>query len=180
MEAVFARQGLSRQLHRMHVLTGMELVEAYRAMDAFVFASQSETQGMVLTEAMATGAPVIALDGSGVREVVRDGCNGRILEGVDEEGFAEAIAWLAGLDGERIRGLRVNALRTAEEFSLSRSGDKLLNLYQRLKVRHPGEKNFEDSRWASTGRLFRKEFRILRNLAHAAEEALRFRETDEG
>jgi glycosyltransferase involved in cell wall biosynthesis len=178
MEAVFARQGLSRQLHRLHVLTGTELVEAYRAMDAFVFASQSETQGMVLTEAMATGAPVIAIDGPGVREVVHDGINGRLLEGVDEEGFAAACAWLAGLNCEKGGALRKNALRTAEEFSLRRSGDKLLNLYQRLKGRHPGEKNLEESRWASTGRFFRKEFRILGNLAHAAEEALRFRETD--
>jgi hypothetical protein len=32
-------------------------------------------------------------------------------------------------------------------------------------------------RWASTRRFFQKEFRILRNLAQAAEEALRFRET---
>jgi glycosyltransferase involved in cell wall biosynthesis len=179
MEAVFARQGLSRQLHRMHVLTGMELVEAYRAMDGFVFASQSETQGMVLTEAMATGAPVIAVDGPGVREVVRDGFNGRILERADEEIFAEAIGWLAGLDGEKARTLRTNALRTAEECSLRRSADKLLSLYQRLKMQHPGEKNLEASRWASSRRFFQKEFRILRNLAHAAEEALRFRETDE-
>lgn len=179
MEAVFERQGLSRQFHRLHVQTGVALVDAYRAMDVFVFASQSETQGMVLTEAMATGAPVIAMDGSGVREVVRDGFNGRILKGVDEEGFAAAIDWLYGLDGEKIRTLRANALRTAEECSLGRSADKLLSLYQRLKTQHPGEKNLEASRWASTRRFFQKEFRILRNLAHAAEEALRFRETDE-
>src|SRR5690606_23931436 len=149
MEAVFARQGLSRQLHRMHILTGMELVEAYRGLDGFIFASQSETQGMVLTEAMATGAPVIAVDGPGVREVVRDGFNGRILERADEEVFATAIGWLAGLEDEKARTLRTNALRTAEEYSLRRSADKLLSLYERLKMQHPGEKNLESSRWAS-------------------------------
>lgn len=179
MEAVFARQGLSRQLHRLHVLTGMELVDAYRAMNVFVFASQSETQGMVLTEAMSTGAPVIAVDGPGVREVVRDGFNGRMLERVDEEGFAAAISWLAALDDKGTKAMRANALRTAEECSLSRSADKLMSLYQRLKTQHPGEKNLEASRWTSTRRIFRKELRILRNIANAAEEALRFRETDE-
>jgi len=179
MEDIFARQGLSRRLHRLHVLSGMELVEAYRAMDVFVFASQSETQGMVLTEAMATGAPVIAVDGAGVREVVRDRFNGRILERVDEEDFAAAIAWLAGQDAEETLALRTNALCTAEEFSLHSSVDKLMSLYRRLRTQHPGEKDLETSRWASTRRFFRKEFRILRNLAHAADEALRFRETDE-
>ena len=43
------------------------------AMDIFAFASFSETQGMVLAEAMAAGLPAVALDASGVREVVRNG-----------------------------------------------------------------------------------------------------------
>ncbi|MCC5845768.1 MAG: glycosyltransferase [Verrucomicrobia bacterium] len=42
-------------------------------MDCFVFASQTETQGIVLAEAMAAGNPVVALDGPGVREIVADG-----------------------------------------------------------------------------------------------------------
>ncbi len=38
------------------------LADAYAAMDVFAFASQTETQGMVLTEAMAAGLPVVAVD----------------------------------------------------------------------------------------------------------------------
>ena len=41
-------------------LEGQALVDAYHAMDALAFASKSETQGMVLIEAMAAGAPVVA------------------------------------------------------------------------------------------------------------------------
>lgn len=179
MEEVFVRRGLSRRLHRLHILTGPELVDVYRSMDVFVFASRSETQGMVLTEAMATGAPVVALDGPGVREVVRDRFNGRLFENIDEDGFAAALAWLAGLDGEEVRRLRTNALATAGEFSMHRSTDRLLDLYQRLKEARPGEKDLEASRWSSTRRFFREELKILQNLAHAAEEALRVREGEE-
>ncbi|HEX6199264.1 MAG TPA: glycosyltransferase, partial [Thermoanaerobaculia bacterium] len=63
------RRGLGERLHAVGVLGGAELVSAYRAMDVFAFASHSETQGMVLTEAMAAGVPVVAVDASGVREV---------------------------------------------------------------------------------------------------------------
>jgi len=180
MEEAFARRDLSSRLHRLYVLSGPELVEAYRAMDAFVFASRSETQGMVLTEAMATGAPVIALDGPGVREVVRDRFNGRLLENADEEEFAMALSWLAGLDIEEVRGLRANVLATAEEFSMRRSADRLLDLYRGLKGPRFGEKDLESSRWASTRRFFREELKILQNLAHAAEEALRLQKGEGG
>jgi glycosyltransferase involved in cell wall biosynthesis len=55
------RPGLEERVHFAGVLNGLFLVSAYKAMDAFAFASLSETQGMVLTEAMAAGVPVVAL-----------------------------------------------------------------------------------------------------------------------
>lgn len=64
---LFARAGLRKRLHLVGALDGQDLVDAYHAMDAFVFASYSETQGMVLAEAMAAGKPVVALDAPGVR-----------------------------------------------------------------------------------------------------------------
>ena len=58
------------RLHMPGSRSGQALIDAYHAMDVFAFASQSETQGMVLVEAMAAGVPVVAVDASGVREVV--------------------------------------------------------------------------------------------------------------
>ena len=57
-----------------------ELTDYYHACDLFLFASQSETQGIVLLEAMAAGLPVIAVKGSGVNDVVKDGRNGFMTE----------------------------------------------------------------------------------------------------
>ncbi|MFP4295796.1 MAG: glycosyltransferase [Halothiobacillaceae bacterium] len=48
----------------------------YQLGDAFVFASKSETQGMVILEAMAAGLPVVAVRASGIDDVVRHGRNG--------------------------------------------------------------------------------------------------------
>lgn len=54
-----------------------EDIPAYYALgDAFLFASKTETQGMVVLEAMAAGLPVVAVRSSGIDDVVQDGFNG--------------------------------------------------------------------------------------------------------
>lgn len=53
-----------------------QLRNYYRASDAFLFASTSETQGIVLLEAMAARLPVVAVEASGVRDVIVEGFNG--------------------------------------------------------------------------------------------------------
>ena len=76
---LLARSGVVERLHIAGILQQQQLADALHAMDVFAFASTSETQGMVLTEAMAAGLPVVALDAPGAREVVRDMHNGRLL-----------------------------------------------------------------------------------------------------
>lgn len=112
--------------------TGQELCDAYQAMDLFVFASKSETQGMVLTEAMAAGKPVIALDASGTREVVNDNQNGRLLSGdASPEAFAEAIAEFAE-DARKAKSWQDNAQQTTILFSRRSSARKLEALYKEV------------------------------------------------
>jgi glycosyltransferase involved in cell wall biosynthesis len=60
--------------------------------DLFVFASQTETQGLVLAEALAAGLPALAVEGPGVRDSVRDGVDGRILPADPAETRVERLA----------------------------------------------------------------------------------------
>ena len=92
MKAALARAGVAERALFTGLLTGGDLIDAYHAMDVFVFASRTETQGMVLAEAMACDVPVVAIDASGVREVVRDGENGRLLGGDDAPALAGDFA----------------------------------------------------------------------------------------
>ncbi|MDB5047988.1 MAG: group 1 glycosyl transferase [Fibrobacteres bacterium] len=69
-----------------------EIVDAYRSADIFVFPTRKEHMGMVLTEACATGLPIVATDVGGVREAVREGKNGILLPyGAGAEEWASAI-----------------------------------------------------------------------------------------
>ncbi len=129
IQDIFADQGLSRRLVLTGNLTGSPLADAYQAMDLFVFSSQSETQGMVLTEAMAAKTPVIALDGPGVREVVENRKNGRLLPAnADQSAFSRAVCDAVS-DPEKLSAWQQQATQTALTFSRKACVEKLLNLY---------------------------------------------------
>lgn len=126
---IFDAAGLADRLIMTGTVQGDSLADCYKAMDLFVFASKSETQGLVIMEAMAAGVPVIALRASGVSDVVKDRANGRVLQAnCSEEDFAEAIA-TAFRDRES-ETWRHAAAETARRFSRRRSAERLLELYR--------------------------------------------------
>jgi 1,2-diacylglycerol 3-alpha-glucosyltransferase len=172
VRSIFRRHNLGRRVHLLGVLEGQELADAYHAMDVFVFASCSETQGMVLTEAMAAGRPVVALDAPGVREVVRDGYNGRLVQTGGEEEFAAAIEEIALAAAAPRAELRRAARRTAAQFSMDRCARQLLALYERL-VRAQPHAARDESVWRQAGEQIRAEWELLKNMAEAVGHALK-------
>lgn len=116
--------------------SGSDLTGAYAAMDWFVFASQTETQGIVLAEAMAAGNPVVALDGPGVREILKDGENGLLLPG--DASAAHYTAALARLmtDEALSRSCAGNARRIAEEYETDRCANRMVECYRETIARH--------------------------------------------
>lgn len=122
--------GVADRVHLTGVQKGQALIDAYHAMDSFAFASQSETQGMVVVEAMAAGLPVVALDASGVREVLEHDHNGFLVAEASHDDFAEAVLNIA--DPKRCQTLREGALETARRFDARVCADQCLALYQGL------------------------------------------------
>jgi 1,2-diacylglycerol 3-alpha-glucosyltransferase len=126
--------------------TGQDLVDAYAAMDVFAFSSQSETQGMVLVEAMAARMPVVALDGPGVRDVVNDS-NGVLLPpDAQEEQFAAALARLVE-DRQALRRLGESARRSVKDYGLEVCADRLLSLYGRLADEYAHREDADPGPW---------------------------------
>ncbi len=166
----FAAADLSDRLILAGVCAGQDLIDAYHAMDCFVFASQTETQGMVLTEAMAAGRPAVALDGPGVRDIVRDRVNGRLVAAQDAGQFAAALVWMAGRTAAQQERLRAAALTTAERFSMARTARRALRLYESLLA--GSRKRTSTGPWTRARRRLAAEWDLLSNVAHAASEAL--------
>jgi glycosyltransferase involved in cell wall biosynthesis len=89
----------------------------YRAAWVLVLASESESFGRVLVEAMASGAPVIATNVGGIPEVVRNDQEGLLIAPGSSDELANAITRLLKEENLRICFART-ALRRADSFSL--------------------------------------------------------------
>jgi 1,2-diacylglycerol 3-alpha-glucosyltransferase len=174
MQEIFAELGLGERLLLAGKKTGQDLYDAYCAMDLFGFSSFSETQGLVLAEAMAAGLPVVALDASGVREVVRDGINGFMLPSDTEEGvFAEKLHQIFR-DRALWEMFRSGAFKTAREFSRESCAAKALELYeQTIRQMRPAEKPDEfEELWNTLLKRLRIEWELFSEKAESAIGAL--------
>jgi len=165
-----ADAGQSGRLHLVGLCEDQDLIDAFHAMDVFAFASQTETQGMVLTEAMAAGKPVVALSGPGVRDVVRDRANGRLVSLAHRQLFAQALAWIAVRTSRERLMLSAAARRTAERFSMRRQTRRALDLYESL-IRERLHDD-EPTVWSRLERRVEAELTLWSNVAHAARQAL--------
>ncbi len=129
---IFRDRGVDDRLYMAGQRTGRELADSYAAMDLFAFASKTETQGMVLAEAMAAGMPVVALDAPGAREVVDSSEVGRLLDGDAEAAtFADALAELP-LTGSAYRRYVEAAKERAREFGRGNCTRRLAGIYEQL------------------------------------------------
>jgi 1,2-diacylglycerol 3-alpha-glucosyltransferase len=172
IEGIFQQRGVMGRLHAVGTLDFNAQVDAYHAMDVFAFASRSETQGMVLTEAMAAGVPVIALDASGVREVVDDGRNGRLLIDPTPATFATALQSLMSMSSEGLAQLQQGARRTAQAFSMDSQCARAIAIYESL-LKAPCRSNpREIEHWERVLHLFRAEWEIARSFIGAGGAAL--------
>lgn len=172
MKAVFARAGVEERVRFPGKRTGQALVNAYHAMDAFAFASKTETQGMVLVEALAAGTPVVALDAPGAREVVRDTLNGRLVTQETEADFAEALEWIADRASWRERRHRDAVSRTADPFDTEVCVSKALSAYERAIAADGQRGNLEDSEWMAALRSLKCDWDIWANRLSAVSAAM--------
>lgn len=101
------------------------------AADLFLFASKSETQGIVLAEALAAGTPVTALHAVGTDDIIEDGVNGFLTEEKEAVWAAKAAE---ALDEEVNRRMRRAALISAENYRASRLAIREEMLYNQCGV----------------------------------------------
>jgi glycosyltransferase involved in cell wall biosynthesis len=104
-----------------------DLPDCYAAGDVFTFASRTETQGLVLLEAMQAGTPVVSTAVMGTAEVMADQRGGLVAR-EDVGDFADKVGRL--LDDQALtERLRTEAIGKAAEWSAPATAERLLALY---------------------------------------------------
>jgi phosphatidylinositol alpha 1,6-mannosyltransferase len=121
--------GEVRFLGNMH--RRLELPELYASADAFVFASTTETLGLVVLEAMASGLPVLAAPVGGVADNLRHGVNGLAFAAGDAGELAQLMARVAD-DPELRRRLGAGARTWSEARSWDAELDRLDQSYREV------------------------------------------------
>jgi 1,2-diacylglycerol 3-alpha-glucosyltransferase len=81
-----------------------ELLDCYSAGDAFVFSSRTETQGLVLLEAMAQGVPVVSTAIQGTKDILKGTCGALVAEDDIGDFTAKVITLLRDSDLRRRLG----------------------------------------------------------------------------
>jgi len=107
------------------------LADCYAAAAVFVFASRTETQGLVLLEAMAQGCPVVSTSHLGTASILQPNCGARIAP---EESAAFAAAAIGILDNpQRARMLSEQGRSYAQSWSSVRMAGQLREFYSGLR-----------------------------------------------
>src|SRR5262245_3759247 len=110
-----------------------ELLDCYRAGNIFVFASRTETQGLVLLEAMAQGVPVISTAHMGTIDILGPG-RGCVVVEEHEQKFAAEVVRLTR-DALLRKRLGREAQAYAATWSAREQAGRLLELYRSLRGR---------------------------------------------
>lgn len=172
IQEIFYRAGISDRLRLVGERSGSELVDSYHAMNQFVFASKTETQGMVVAEAFAAALPVVALSAPGTVEVVRSGMNGELVISEDPVSFAHAISALSQANPQQLATLATGIKHSAAELSIERCAERAISIYRSLLGIPITMADAEDSAWYRTLRALESESSIWANRVGSSAEAV--------
>lgn len=110
-------------------LTGQRLSEAMASVDALVLPSKTETLGLVLMEAMASGSLVIGANAGGIPDVVQDEANGFLFD-PDVAGDLSRVGRRVISEPELCEAIRSRAREQSEQWSWAAATRELVHFYE--------------------------------------------------
>ena len=111
----------------------------YAAADALLLPTPYDSFGMVVTEAMASGLPVVVSREAGASELIQHGVNGLLLGDVTDQ--AELAGWMESLEQDRDMAVRLGCegRRTVERLSWDAVARETMQVYEDLVARQPSK-----------------------------------------
>ena len=138
LENLASELGVGRRVTFTGALPFDQVPVYLKAADAFCFASVTETQGLVTIEAMAAGLPVVAVDGSGTRDIVKNGRQGFLVDN-DPEALATGIKKLLA-DPQRLKRFSESASKKAKTYDIELLGKRMIDVYkQAIEAKQQGQ-----------------------------------------
>jgi glycosyltransferase involved in cell wall biosynthesis len=133
LRQLVASLGLEHDVHFAGYLDrDTALLDCYAAANVFVFASRTETQGLVLLEAMAQGAPVVSTAELGTRSILKSGCGALIVE-EHRDAFAATVTRVLK-DAHLQKDLAERGQTYARTWSSAAMARRLAELYDAVRV----------------------------------------------
>lgn len=122
--------GMNDYVHFAGYLSKEDWRDCYAGSDLFVFASVTETQGLVVTEAMAAETPVVAVGEMGIKDVMATGRGGLVTR-LDEDEFSEAVYKML-TDKALYAQKKSETLSEAEKWSSGSMAKRMISAYEQL------------------------------------------------
>jgi glycosyltransferase involved in cell wall biosynthesis len=137
LEDLAKELGIQKRATFTGALQFSEIPSYMKAANIFGFASVTETQGLATLEAMAAGLPVVAVDASGTRDILKHGQQGYLVEN-NAEALAAAIKKLLS-NPDRMQKFAEAAYKKAQSFNIEQMTENLLGVYE--QAIHDKKKN---------------------------------------
>jgi glycosyltransferase involved in cell wall biosynthesis len=91
IDDLIIKYGLSKNIHYLGLKDGQGICEELSTANCLVMTSIEETAPMVISEAMAAGKPVVAMDVGGIRYMIQDGATGYLVSPGDTQDMADKV-----------------------------------------------------------------------------------------
>ncbi len=131
LEKIAAREKITDHTHFLGRVVGDDLPQIYRTGTIFAITSKTETQSIVLMEAMASGLPAVAVKAGAVPELVKHGKNGYIYDPDDEESVARGIAHILS-NKELCEKMSEDAVKRIEKHDISHTLTRIEDIYHKV------------------------------------------------
>ena len=131
LEKMAEKAGISDKVVFTGRVIGKDLPQLYRTGDVFAITSKTETQSIVLLEAMATGLPAVAVKAGAIPELVHNGENGYLCESDDVDAVAKSLICI--LQDKNLREtMSEKSLELIKKHDISYTLTRIEEIYHRV------------------------------------------------
>ena len=135
LEKLTEHLDLKNQVRFLGRILPPDLYELYRTGAVFATASETETQGIVLIEAAASGLPLVAVDAGAIKEICKNNQNGYLCRSKDIDGIANSLIKILN-NPEKQQKMSKESLRIAKNHDLNHTLRRFEEIYYDIIESH--------------------------------------------